>query len=170
MKVFPIGITQGNINQLIEIVQESLGYSPTRGLDAAGLDIKDPAAFLSILKLDNKPLDTLRQKSAIWEHFSISFIVVVPADVIIGLANLGNIKIFSKAGKREYVAILSGTMAEWYDVILAGCSPKTDSDVRLLTSNILLCFDRVGFREIFSKFVHIIQSDSSIILGVNRGN
>jgi hypothetical protein len=169
VKLIPIAITQGDLGQLTELCKEILGYSPTRGLDQAHLDAKDPASFLAVLDLSNNPLYALRHRGAIFEHISITFAVSLPNDVVISLSNIGRLKIHSKQGKRESVVILSGTMAEWYDAILVGCSKNTDTDIRMLMTQALHHFERFGFREVFNSFEHVVQPDTTIIL-VNRGS
>lgn len=167
-ELYPIALTTGEMRPLIDLCQKYLGFSPTRGLDSAGLDPKtDPAAFLAALSLDNRPLDTLRQGrvvSSILAHFSISFVAVLPPDVIIGLQSATRLKLHARQGKREWVVILSGTLDEWHDGIVAGCSRNANSDLRVLMSQVLRYLSQTGFREVFQNYEHVTADDNTITL------
>ena len=104
-------------------------------------------SFLSVLKMDNKPLDALRHKSTIWDHFTVSFIATVDIDLLVELQNETSLKIYSQAGRKEYVAILSGTITEWHD---ACCSISGTPEFEELLNKILGHLKRVGFREVFA--------------------
>lgn len=147
MDVFPLAVTQGDLQTLIRVCSDVLGESPTRGLDKSHLNKTDPAAFLSVLRMDNQPLDALRHKSTIWDHFSISFIAVVDSDILIEVQNETALKVFSRKGRKQYVAILSGTITEWHD---ACCLTSVSPEVLELLTTIRGYLKRVGFREIFN--------------------
>ncbi len=147
MDVFPLAVTQGDLQTLIRVCKDVLGISPTRGLDRSHIQKTDPAAFLSVLKMDNKPLDALRHKSMIWDHFSISFIAVVDVDLLVELQNETSLKVYSQAGRKANVAILTGTISNWYDA----CSSISGTpEFEELLNKILSYLKRVGFREVFN--------------------
>lgn len=147
MEVFPLAVTQGDLQTLIRVCKDVLGISPTRGLDKSHLSKTDPAAFLSVLKMDNQPLDALRHKSTIWDHFSISFIAVTDAEMLVELQNETSLKVFSRKGRKQYVTILSGTVADWHD---ACCLTSGSPELKELLNKILGYLKRVGFREVFT--------------------
>ena len=147
MEVFPLAVTKGDLPTLIRICKDVLGESPTRGLDRSHIDKNDPAAFLSTLKMDNQPLDALRHRSTIWDHFSISFVAVVDSDILIELQNETVLKVFSRKGRKNYVAILSGTITEWHN---ACCLTSVSPELKELLTIILGYLKRVGFREVFA--------------------
>lgn len=148
MDVFPVAVTHGDLQTLIRVCKDVLGESPTRGLDRSHINKTDPAAFLSVLKMDNEPLNALRHKSTIWDHFGVSFIAVLDIDLLIELQNETSLKIYSRKGRKEYVAILSGTITEWHDAccLTSNMSPE----FRELLNIILGHLKRVGFREVFA--------------------
>jgi hypothetical protein len=147
MDVFPLAVTQGDLQTLIRVCKDVLGESPTRGLDKSHISKTDPAAFLSVLKMDNQPLDALRHKSNIWDHFGVSFVAVVDADILIELQKETTLKVFSREGRKKYVAILSGTITEWHS---ACCLTSVSPELKELLTTILGYLKRVGFREVFA--------------------
>lgn len=147
MDVFPLAVTQGDLQTLIKVCKDVLGESPTRGLDRSYIDKNDPAAFLSVLKMDNKPLDALRHRSTIWDHFCVSFVAVVDSDILIELQKETILKVFSREGRKSYVAILSGTITEWHN---ACCLTDVSPELKELLTTILGYLKRVGFREVFA--------------------
>lgn len=173
-ELYPIAMTHGEMRPLIEVCQKHLGFSPTRGLDAAGLNPKtDPAAFLAALSLDNRPLDTLRQGRAvsnILSHSSLSFVAVLPPDVLIGLQSATRLKLHARQGKRDYVVIISGTMDEWHDALVAGCSRGANPDVRMLMSQALRFIEQTGFREVFQNYDHIVNAEDNTTILVRHAD
>lgn len=157
----------GDLSMLQRICDEVLGFSPTRALDKTHLKVTDPAAFLACLDLEDRPLEALRQgkrRSGIYSHFFASLIAVVPNDVVPQVMNLGRLAIYSKEAKRESVIIMSGTMDNWYDAILAGCNKGVDTDLRSVMTGSLHCFERVGLREVFSDLTHKTMTDGTTYL------
>ena len=165
--VYPLAITMGDLPMLQRICNEVLGFSPTRALDKTYLNVTDPAAFLACLDLEDKPLEALREgkrRSGIYSHFFASLIAVVPNDVVSQVVNLGRLAIYSKEAKRESVVIMSGTMDNWYDAILSGCTKSVSYDVRAVMTGALACFEKVGLREVFAELVHKTMLDGTIEL------
>lgn len=150
MEIYPVAITQGDLQTLIRVCNDVLGQSPTRGLDQCHLKKTDPAAFLSVLTMDNKPLDTLRhggKESSIFQHYSISFIAVVDAEILIELQNKTKLHIYSRKGRKAYVALLSGTVDVWYHAIEGRFTGSPEFEE--LFTKALSLINRVGFREVF---------------------
>ncbi len=171
MQVFPIAVTQGDLTTLIRVCENVLGYSPTRALDQCHLDSKDPAAFLAVLPLDNAPLETLRhgrQRSNILSHFSVSFLAVTDNTVLVDVQTLTKLKVHTRVGRKEHVSVLTGTLDEWYDSIVATCRENIDKDTRGLFNAIVAHLERVGFREVLSTLHKQKLRDGTFIIKTGR--
>lgn len=143
--------------------QRVLGYSPTRGLDACHLDIKDPAAFLACLDMDNNPLAALRKRGNSFGHYSISFIMVIDLEGLVAMFN-SKVKLFYKKGQRDIVVITTGTMDEWYQSIRCGCADDASYELRWIMNSVLARLEQAGFREIFSHLSKHNLQDGTFIL------
>ena len=54
-EILPLSITNVEWRIFVDMCQKHLGYSPTRGLDIEGLDMKDPSSYLGCLDFNNTP-------------------------------------------------------------------------------------------------------------------
>ena len=167
MEVFPIAVTQGDLTTLIRVCEDVLGYSPTRALDQCYLESKDPAAFLAVLPLDNAPLNTLRhgrQQSNILSHFSVSFLAVTDNTVLVDVQTLTRLKVHTRLGRKEHLSVITGTLDEWYDAVVATCRECVDVDTRRLFNMIVVHLERVGFREVLSSLKKQKLRDKTFII------
>lgn len=167
MQVYPIAVTQGDLTTLIRVCEDVLGYSPTRALDQSHIDNKDPAAFLSVLPLDNEPLNTLRygrHRSNILSHFSVSFLAVLDSEALVDLQTLTSLKVHTRRGRKQHVSIISGTLDEWYDSLIATCRECVDKETRQLFNAIVAHLERVGFREVLSTLKKQKLRDGTFII------
>lgn len=150
-EILPLAITQVEWRVFIDVCQRVLGASPTRGIDASHLEIKDPAAYLGSLDMENKPLSALRDPfNAGHSHYSISFIMVLDAEGVQSLFGTG-LSLFTKEGnRRQCVVIATGTMAAWHNAVLSGCRIQASYELRFIMNCVAARFEQAGFREVFS--------------------
>ncbi len=72
LKIYPLQLGNVDWKIYIELCQEFLGESPTRGIDAAGIKIDNPTAFLKTLDFTNTPLNAINQEHLYKHLFRIS--------------------------------------------------------------------------------------------------
>ena len=163
-EIYPLSITQVEWNIFIDVCQRVLGYSPTRGIDASHLSIKDPAAYLGSFDLGNQPLAALRDIGNPGHgHFSISFLLILDEDGLLSLCGSG-LRLFTRSAGRKRLVILTGTMDQWYHTIRNGCRDDASYEFRWIMNNILGCFEKAGFREVFSSLKKTLLRDETFIL------
>ena len=150
-EIQPLAITQVEWRIFIDMCQKHLGYSPTRGLDSEGLDVKDPSSYLGCLDFNNRPTQHLQEGSGAFRHFHISFVAALDEQMITEIASQTGLRICAKKGKRKLLTILTGSMDEWYSAVMECCSPKQDYELRSLFNNVLESFNRIGARHVFSS-------------------
>ena len=162
-EIYPLAITQVEWSVFVDVCKRILGISPTRGLDACGLDIKDPAAYLGCLNLDNDPLAAFRCRDPAFRHFNISFIAVLDEESLL-LLNSTDLTVTSKKGRRDFVVILSANMDTWYRTIRYACRPERDYAIRAVMCIILALLQSAGFRHIFSDLSKTPLQDGTFTL------
>ena len=164
-ELYPLAVTQVEWSIFIDVCQRIFGISPTRGIDSSHLEVKDPAAFLGSLDIENAPIEALRDSfNPGHQHFSVSFILVADADGAMSLINTG-LKIYTKVGPRKKnVTILTGTMDVWHRAILNGCRDVSSYELRVIMNLALARFEQAGFREVFSHLTKHQKSDGTFIL------
>lgn len=160
-KVEPLAIPQVNWQAFIDVAQPVIGESPTRGIDASPLDLRDAAAFLGLLNFENKPIENLRHPNSSYKHYATSFICQVDEVVLIQLQSQTSLKVLAREGRRKYVAILTGSMDEWVDAILNACTKTSPSELRGLLNQVVIHFERAGFREIFNRYRKLGLADGT---------
>jgi hypothetical protein len=164
-EVYPLAITHVEWSIFIDVCQRVTGESPTRGLDASHLNIKDPAAFLGSFDAENKPVEALRDPYNVGHrHFSISFIMVLDAEGVIALHGTG-LSLYTKAGqRRQTLVIATGSMDQWHRAVINGCREAASYELRWIMNQVVARFEQAGFREVFSHLKKQQQRDSTFIL------
>ena len=122
---------------------ESIGESPTRGIDKSYLKINDPSAFLGCMDMNNEPLEALRKESMLWEHFMVTFGALLTAKELAKLRAETALVYYSKRNEDGEVILASGNIRDWKlsyklspeSAFISGC-------VDLLRST--------GFKEVFT--------------------
>lgn len=163
MEFHPLALTQVEWRVFIDTCQQVLGTSPTRGLDAVGMSVKEAAAYLGCLDLENKPLEALRNLGPSSRHFHISFLAVLDDDCLIQLHNT-ELTITAKQLRRESLAIVSGTADVWHRTIVHGCTQSADINLRKMMNLVLAFLERGGFHELFTSLTKVNLPDSTFIL------
>lgn len=152
-KIYPLSITTPSWEIFIKICQEELGFSPTRGLDDAGISLKQASAFLATLSLDNKPREALRDNVKILHHFFISFIISIEPEFLVDLYNwYYMLELLSKSTDHKDFCICSGTVHEWRDTVVMGCNKNSPKIIRQISNHIYNNLLSGGFSDIFYDF------------------
>ena len=148
-EIYPLAYTQVDWRIFIDTCQSVLGVSPSRGIDNSYIDIKDPAAYLGSLDLENDPLNGLRNHNCA-EHFSMTFILKTDQEGLLALQRYTTLTVHSKeASKTSYLAIVTGTMADWVSAITRCEEPYP---LRWIMTRVHAYLQQSGFRELFSEF------------------
>ncbi len=164
-KIYPLAYTQVDWRVFIDLCQNTLGYSPSRGVDKSYLDIKDPAAYIGSLNLENDPLKALREGGSIFQHFSMTFIADIDEAALLSLQRRSRLIAFSKEYKRDrYLTILTGNMEQWLTSIVEACSRDTEYHYRWIMSRVLEYLQQTGLKEIFSSYTKEDLQDETCIL------
>jgi hypothetical protein len=166
MKVAPLAISQVDWASYIKVCQEVLGYSPTRGLDDAGIDINDPCSFLATLSLDNKPLENLRKaENTAFNHIMFSFIGVMDLETVMTIMAGTQLQCLYRKGRQDHLVIMSGTMDRWFRAIVVGCDPDSELfGFRMIMNQCYLHFSRTGFKEVWGRYEKIDLGDTTFCL------
>lgn len=154
MKVFPLSFSKANWDSFIEVCQDVLSYSPTRGIDEAGININSAPALLAALDLQNQPVRNLEHgvlTNTSFKHFFCSFIAIIDADLLLELYTYNGLSIMQAQKGKRVIVILSGTMDIWYHAIIKYNSTTVSTECRELFNEILAYFDVGGFTRVWSK-------------------
>jgi hypothetical protein len=159
-------MAQVDWKQFISTCRETVGYSPTRGLDACVSPThKDPAAFLACIDLQNKPLEAIRHgyKRGLFRHFFFGFSFLLSENELRELHQRTRLALFSEASGRDYLVIASGTMDQWHDAVICMCQIDCLYELRVIFNTIYNLFLNMGFREAF-PYSKIEQQDGTFAI------
>jgi hypothetical protein len=167
-KILPLAITQVDWRTYIDFTTKVLGYNPTKGLGSTIIQLETPAAYLATLDFENQPLKQLRQGIFLnntFDHLSVSFITELDANSLqLVMMNLPILDYIIKKARDTYLVIISAKMSIWYPAIIKALSKRQEIEVRQIFQIILIWFDNIGFKDIWSNHQRIILKDGSIIL------
>lgn len=150
-EIQPLAYTQVEWRILIDMCQRHLGFSPTRGLDNEGLDVKDPSSYLGCLDFCNEPTKHLQTGSGAFRHFHLSFIAALDEGMITDISSITSLRICAKRGKRKLLTILTGSMDEWFKATIDCCHERQDVELRTLFNTVFEAFQRIGARHVFTS-------------------
>jgi hypothetical protein len=164
----PIAITKVDWKEYIKIFQDVLGKSPTRELDAANIPLTDAAAFLATLGGEKIPVENLRKVGTSFNHFMVSMVTLIDSDFYLILTSQTYLRIIPWQAKKQYLCLISGTMKEWHDSIIRSLDIQlftdTNSELRFFMNLVLETFERLGFKEVWSKYQKVYHIDNSFSL------
>lgn len=124
------------------------------GLDLVGTtNLKDPTAYLKVLG------DLSSKNRRLLQHSWLSIITRLPSvPDIFPVSSLGQI-----GGNPECV-ILSGTIQQWYDLVIIGCSGDTEGVMAVLASNIYALLNTTSYKILFDKYKIIRTKEGTVLL------
>jgi len=119
-----------NWQGLIDLVQENLGVSPTRVLDAEKIDVKEPRAVLRALEnLTTKPKTCMYNH--VRDHLHCSFIAKCDQGTAAYITERTPLLAFSlETDRSSNLSVFTGSLNDWYLAIYAGCVASSPRDVR----------------------------------------
>lgn len=165
--ITPLTLTEVNWPSFIKTVQDFLGYSPTRGLDEAKIELKDPRAFIAAIDCENQPQQALRRAAInnTLRHYFASFIMIMDdADLIIDLGIRDTLAVRVVKNGSRYLTILSGTLWDWYHAMIIYCQRDSNHVLRQVFNAIYGYFKHVNLHVIWSHYNQSIIKDNTFIL------
>jgi hypothetical protein len=146
MKIVPVAVTQALWQNLIKFGEEYIKENPADGFATCHIKPNSPAAFPACLDWNNQPLNNLSKAhvdNSTCHHCYVSFAVQGSFKQLRGLEVL---HIWSDC------YIVSASIETWYELIVKKLTTHGDTEQRRLLCHVLLHLEKLGFRDMFSKF------------------
>jgi hypothetical protein len=164
----PLAITQVEWREYIKFVEKVLGFNPAKGLSSTVIKLESPAAYLATLDFENRPLEQLRNGVLLnntFDHLQVSFIAEFDSDTITELLQtLPRLDYIIKKGRKTFLVIISAKMSVWYQAVINGLQEHRSYEIRKIFQIILIWFDNLGFKDIWSTHQRRILDDGTFIL------
>lgn len=167
-EMYPLAATSVDWKLYSEQVKKILNIDPLKGLGASYIDRDLPSSYLATLDLENHPLNHLREgvsTTCTFEHFSVSFIGFLDSELFFTLlCTFPSILTISKeSSKISHFVILTANMSIWHHTVRSALSLKQPEDLRNLFHLLLMHFEQMGFKEVWSKYERKITPNGSLI-------
>ena len=162
-EVYPLQIGRVDWELYVKICQSFLGESPTRGIDAAGIDVKAPIAFLKTLDLGNQPINAMSQEH-LYNHIFFSFMIITDISTIAQISERTELNLLFVEKRSKALVVLSGTLKEWKYAIIYCCNSRAETLLRGLFNEIFIKFEAAGFKEIWERFKQVPRGDGTFAL------
>lgn len=165
MKIIPLSVPRINWKDFIEVTQEVLGISPTRGLDANNIKLDSPAAFPACLTFDNKPVEALANSDAVLRHSYATFMIVGSRKEITWIATRVCLERLYKSGEDESFIVLSGNMLQWKQEIVWALREHSYAPkyIRDIFDQLLCAFKKAGY-EIWTEYERVDSHSQGVTL------
>lgn len=139
MQVFPITITQLDINTFLRLNGEVSGRSLTRELDKTTETVASQKGQLLLLEsFGNNSAQAL-------SHLYYGFFITADERVLWRCMFQGLTSLLNEEGT---ALILTGNLSTWATAILNGCQESVSIELRQIFNMIFFFFEQVGFRQI----------------------
>ena len=167
-EIYPLAVTSVDWDIYSEQVKKLLTIDPLQGLGVAFIKRENPSSYLATLDLANQPLQQLREgvfSNSSFHHFSVSFIGSMDSELFFTfLCEFPNIRTISREiSKTSHFIILTADMSIWHHTVRSGLTLKYSDDIRKLFHLLLLHFEQLGFKEVWSKYERKITPNGSLI-------
>jgi hypothetical protein len=156
-RVTPITVSAVNWQQYVDTAAELLGHAPSRGVDASPSKLSDFAKYTASLaefaaKRELDPRGVLRRPGSHLRHLFFSVMVCEKHATILRIAEDESLAVISSSAGKERAAILSGTLSEWREAVIAFCDKDSPRDLRELFNEVKRMFDHIGLRDIWHGY------------------
>lgn len=166
MKIYPIAATMVSWKDFVDLSKESLGYSPTRGLDENKIELTNASAFVSCLDFKNKPKECLTlELNPVFQHVYYSFMGDLGEDMF-WIFQGGITATSVESRKKTRLAILTGSLFNWYLFTIMHLTSHypEDFEIRSLANQVMLYLEMAGYKSVWAKWVKKSQNDGTFLL------
>ena len=161
--IFPLTQQEVDWEAYILHRKDMTGVSPIEGLDAASIDLKNGAAFLSSMEPLESPYEAMKNKQN-QRHAFLSFGTNLSHENLSTVSMRSDIAIY----ENHPFSILSGTLNEWREAVVTFCVKERSITVRYAFNAILIFLERSGFRHVFHEYDKVTITDETFILCRNK--
>lgn len=138
---------------LLGLTHEALGYNVAEASDTSHKKMVDTEKYLTCLAAFNNESSEITPN--LLSHVAFSVLIIADErdllDILERTSGMSFVRAETKA-PNIYLAVLSGTLAQWRDAVTSGTDRVASPLVRTCFSKILLLFDRAGLTSVWRNF------------------
>ena len=138
-----------DFSTLIGLSYQALGYSPSATADASPFPLSDTERYLACLGAMKDKDAPVTLPPHLLAHVSFSVLVAAQKEDIYDLLEICSGMPFMQTdtlARNVQFAVVTGTLAQWREAVIAGCQPEVLESVRMLCTTILHRFETARLR------------------------
>jgi len=163
MELYALQIGKVDWDTYVKVCKDFLHESPTRGIDAAGVKLDNPIAFLKTLDFNNQPQVAMASEH-LYSHLFFSFIMVIDLVIISKMSERTDLSVAFVENRGKALTLVSGTLRQWKYAVIYSCSETADIELRGVFNEIMVRLETAGFKEVWSEYARIPKSDGTTVL------
>lgn len=169
MKVTPIIAPAFDWQMFMTEAHAALKRSPTASMNMAGMKpglLKTVIPALGEFQHEHTPAVPYlksRESEQVLGHLHVSFLVEAAAETISRLLALARLNVITPDDCKT-VAILSGSLRDWKDVVVANARLKAEPDVREVATAVHACLVKAGLGDLFAGCDARKHHDGTVVL------
>ena len=145
--------------------------SPTRELDKAFLPVGSiatyVAALLEIIRPGANPFTAIKDAERVLGHLTFTFFVTIDREDAMAMLkqSIGLIVTSAEPSQGRENLIISGNLRDWKTAVIEACTGSEGTHgSRVFYNEIWKTFDKLGFRDVFSKYQRTDLRDQTFAL------
>jgi hypothetical protein len=172
LEVFLVTTPKVDFPAFVGACTEVLGYSPAKAADASGRDMTDVERFLSCLATIRNPeaRASFAPDLSFLPHVSFSVLVVADErdlfDIVERCVGMSFVTAETTI-RRVRAAVVSGTLAQWRDAVIAGSVREIEPSVRFGFNKLYRMFYGAGLN-VWSDYRTREMDDNTVLLERKR--
>lgn len=158
--VFPIAKTEIDWAAYLTVAKHHVGTSVSECFDKQGISPSHEAYLLSLDFINDYQFSQLK-------HLSFSFFCVMLKDSLLNLVQLTNLEVtIGQTDKNGiFVAIVTGTLQQWKDTVIACSVQDVTYDMRKFGNLLQQYFESIGLGQIWSAYKKHKLLDTTYTIG-----
>ena len=164
-----------DLDNLLPLSRDMLGYSPAKAADGVIVPLPKLAHYLACLSAFKNPdaPPTVGYAAPVWGLMTIGFLVAADERDMVGVleATHGMEAVVAETVERGIqAAIIAGTLVQWQRAIKLTCHSRTDvsREVRHTFNLMYKQLVKEGFRDLFDGVIRSDQPDHTFLLEDKR--
>lgn len=166
VEVIPLTRQSVNWDDFLKASRIALGRNITSVIDRKKLPLGRSDSFITAMgEMKIAGEDTIQNAGPVLDHIFYSFMIIADMITMFDLMEQTPLKVYSVEAKNGiYLAVVSGTLMQWRESILNGCSKTATYEMRLIMDKCMYHLEKDGLSKIWSDYRKTMMKDKTFFL------
>ena len=162
IELVPIAVTKVDWSRYQKAIQGLLQRSVTKTIDQLGIKPDSTKAYLATLSEFQSKGSKPTYDGTLLQHVSITFLAIGPFDLLADIAFTSDLSVLTC--ESDKIFLISGTLEQWQQAIINGCSSGSSIDLRRFFNRALDRFVQLDLKVAFQECYRRNQTDGTFLL------